>query len=147
MTRPEPVRAGNYGLMNSLDMLLIFKDTFELQSHRVTTDDPFQMRHDDMGFDGLGEEEDDIYDEDNDDDDDGDALSSSPSIPDDVPSAFFFLTNANLFRISTLISCMLSIRSQPQSKVRQMPQKATCWSSWMTRIVIGGSSAWLKITV
>ena len=76
--------------MNRLDMLLISKDTFELQSNRVTTDDPFQMKHDDMSFDGLGEEEDDIYDEDDDDDDDGDALSSSPSIPDEVRSTFFF---------------------------------------------------------
>ena len=76
--------------MNRLDILLISKDTFELQSRRVTTDDPFQMNHDDMSFDGLGEEEEDIYDEDNDDDDDGDALSSSPSIPDEVRLTFFF---------------------------------------------------------
>jgi len=39
----------------------------------------------DLGFEGLGDEEEGIYDDDNeDDDDDGDALSSSPSIPDDV---------------------------------------------------------------
>jgi len=50
------------------------------------------MKHDDMSFDGLGEEEDDIYDEDNDDDDDGDALSSSPSIPDDVRQPFSSLS-------------------------------------------------------
>ena len=108
------------------------------------------MKHDDLGFDGIGDEEDDIYDEDNDDDDDGDALSSSPSIPDDVNStssfAPFFLISI-CFRTSTLISCMLSILSQPQSKDRQMPQKATCWSSWMTRIAIGGLFALLKITV
>ncbi len=46
------------------------------------------MKHDDLDFDGLGDEEDDIYDEDNDDDDDGDGLSSSPSIPDEVNSTF-----------------------------------------------------------
>ena len=86
MTRPEPVRAGN---IIAWIWSLIFKDTFEPQSHRVTTDDPFQMKHDDMGFDGLGEEEEDISDEDNDDDDDGDALSSSTSIPDEVRSTFF----------------------------------------------------------
>jgi len=42
-------------------------------------------RNADLGFEGLGDEEEDIYDDDNEDeDDDGDALSSSPSIPDDV---------------------------------------------------------------
>ena len=33
---------------------------------------------------GMVEEDEDIYDEDNEDEDDADALSSSPSIPDDV---------------------------------------------------------------
>lgn len=53
------------------------------------------MNHDDLAFDSLGEEEDVFDDEiDDDDDDDGDALSSSPSIPDDVgpvPSSVFFV--------------------------------------------------------
>jgi hypothetical protein len=47
-----------------------------------------QLNHVEAGFDGLGDEEEDPYDDqnddDDDDDDDGDALSSSPSIPDDV---------------------------------------------------------------
>ena len=42
------------------------------------------MEHDEHGFDAIGDEEDDVYDEDNEDDEDGDALSSSSSIPDEV---------------------------------------------------------------
>jgi hypothetical protein len=54
------------------------------------------MNHDDLAFDSLGEDDEDVFDDeiDEDDDDDGDALSSSPSIPDDVsciPSFIFFV--------------------------------------------------------
>ena len=42
------------------------------------------MEHDEPGFDTIVDEEEDVYDEDNEDDDDADALSSSPSIPDEV---------------------------------------------------------------
>jgi hypothetical protein len=44
------------------------------------------MKQEELGFDGLGDEDEEIYDEDNEDYDDADALSSSPSIPDDVRS-------------------------------------------------------------
>ena len=60
------------------------EDTFDLQSN-VDIGGPLHTRHSELGFDGLGDEEEEMYEEDNDDDDDdGDALSSSPSIPDDV---------------------------------------------------------------
>ena len=61
-----------------------YLDTFELQAKRATADSTFQSKREEMEFDNLGEEDEDLYDEDNDDDDDGDALSSSPSIPDEV---------------------------------------------------------------
>jgi hypothetical protein len=61
-------------------------DTYDLQSTGTTGDSFFQMNHDDLALDSLGEEDEDVFDDevDDDDDDDGDALSSSPSIPDDV---------------------------------------------------------------
>lgn len=59
-------------------------DTFELQSKRVAGDDAFQTKHDDGGFDALGEEDEEVSDGEIDEDDDGDALSSSSSIPDEV---------------------------------------------------------------
>lgn len=59
-------------------------DTFELQSNRVAGGDVFQTEHDDGGFNAVVEEDEEIYEEEIDEDDDGDALSSSPSIPDDV---------------------------------------------------------------
>jgi hypothetical protein len=63
-------------------------DTYELQTHGIL-DDALHPRHDDLGIDTLGDEDDDVFDDDNDDDDDdddADALSSSPSIPDEVCS-------------------------------------------------------------
>ena len=84
MARPGPVRAGN-----GFDVLLTDPiDTFDLQAKRANGDDSIHTKHEE-GFDTLGEDDEDVYDEDNDDDDDdddGDALSSSSSIPDDVSS-------------------------------------------------------------
>lgn len=55
-----------------------------------TGPDALQVKHAHMAFDDLGEEEEeeDVFEEDQDeeDEDDTDALSSSPSIPDDVRS-------------------------------------------------------------
>ena len=72
-------------------------------------------RHAELGFDGLGDEEEEMYEDDNDDDDDdGDALSSSPSIPDEV-SLFLVLTLLPLtvnIRILISTSCMHCIRLQ-----------------------------------
>jgi len=81
MTRPEPVRAGSIYPRLSI---LIYLDTFDLQTSRMANGN-VQHKHVDMGFDELGEEEEDVFEDEHDDeDDDGDALSSSPSIPDDV---------------------------------------------------------------
>ena len=75
----------NSHIINLFDMLLTDPiDTFELQSKRVAGDDAFQTKHDDGGFDALGEEDEEVSEEEIEDDDDGDALSSSSSIPDDV---------------------------------------------------------------
>jgi hypothetical protein len=77
----------NLPIINLFGMLLTDPiDTFELQSKGVTSDDAIQTKHDDGGFDALGEEDEEVYDVEIDEDDDGDALSSSPSIPDDVRS-------------------------------------------------------------
>ena len=65
-------------------------DTFELQAKRAT-DSTFQSQREELEFDDLAEEDVDIYDEENDDDDDGDALSSSPSIPDEVGLHIFLV--------------------------------------------------------
>jgi hypothetical protein len=64
----------------------MFTDTFDLQASGANGS-AMQPKHVEAGFDGLGDEDEDPYDDqndDDDDDDDGDALSSSPSIPDDV---------------------------------------------------------------
>lgn len=82
------------------------------------------MKHDDGGFDTLGEEDEDVFDDENEDDDDGDALSSSPSIPDDVLSipltCLCLYSDAICYRTSILTSCTLCTHSLPQSKVRRM---------------------------
>lgn len=75
-----------------MKLTLSLLDTFELQAKR-TADGTFQSQREELEFDGLAEEDGDIYDEENDDDDDGDALSSSPSIPDEVGLHIFLFGN------------------------------------------------------
>ena len=94
MTRPGPIRAGKTGdHILSLKFVLTgpFLDTFDLQANLISPDDALQSKQESLGFDSLGDENEDIYDEDGEDYDDGDAVSSSPSIPDDVcPSSILF---------------------------------------------------------
>lgn len=124
-------------------------DTFDLQAKKASGDGDFQTGHDVHGFDTItDEEEEDVYDEDNEDDDDADALSSSPSIPDDVRLFLILLsakTNVHFGRTLTSTLCMLSIHSPQQSKARQMPLKATCLSFSTIQIAIGGSCASSKM--
>jgi hypothetical protein len=124
-------------------------DTFDLQAKKASGDGAIQAGHDVRGFDTIAdEEEEDVYDEDNEDDDDADALSSSPSIPDDVRLFLILLpvkTNVGFGRTLTSTLCMLSIHSPQQSKARQMPPKATCWSFSTIQIAIGGSCASSKM--
>ena len=102
-------------------------DTFDLQSN-ANISGSLHPRHAEPGFGGLGDEEDDMYEEDNeDDDDDGDALSSSPSIPDDVSLPYCtYLFQLTCLRILISTLCMHYIRSQQLWKDRQMRQKGTC---------------------
>jgi len=53
------------------------------------------MERDEHGVDSIVDEEEDVYHEDDEDDDDGDALSSSPSIPDDVRPVFIVRLETN----------------------------------------------------
>jgi hypothetical protein len=50
------------------------------------------QKHLDVEYDDIGEEDEDVFEEEpEEDDDDGDALSSSPSIPDDVNTHYKFI--------------------------------------------------------
>ena len=118
-------------------------DTFDLHPSKIKDDSAVRATRNDL--DGLGEEEEDIREDENnddeDDDEDGtDAMSSSPSIPDDV-RFIIFTTNRYSYRILISISCMRFTRSSRPLKAKQTPLKGICLSFWTTQTAIGGLSA------
>lgn len=98
LRRNDKTRSCSRRYLNQFQKNTNSTDTFDLQSN-ANISGPLHPGHAEPGFGRLGDEEEDMYEEDNeDDDDDGDALSSSPSIPDDVSLSYFtYILPANIF--------------------------------------------------
>jgi hypothetical protein len=123
MTRPEVVRAGIGSRTLKVNKLADWIDTFDLQTHG-SLDGALHPHPDELGIDTLGDGEEDVFDDDNDDDDDDDdddtdALSSSPSIPDDVcfPTSLCISTDSHpagyRFRLYVRASFICSHSGRP----------------------------------